>query len=317
MEKYGLSLKKGYGQNFLINGAVPRRIAAESYGLACAHGEGPHGVLEIGPGAGALTQALCRTYDKVVAVELDPGLIPLLSEALADAENLTIVNADFMALDLPQFLDERFGELIAGGGTVSVCANLPYYITTPVLMKLLESFPMSRPIPFAAITVMVQLEVARRLTAKAGATDYGAISVAIALRAEAAKLFDVAAGNFLPAPKVASAVAALVPHGGIREICEREGIVLPEMERAPVLSSPEEEPFESFARETAALVRMAFGKRRKTLLNAAAERYEKSAMLAALERCGIRPDVRGETLSAAQFCAIAASLRENRENAVE
>lgn len=295
LDKYGLAPKKGYGQNFLINTNVPCRIAEESYEIACRNGGTRHGVLEIGPGVGALTQYLCETYEKVVAVEIDTGLIPLLGEALGDCENLTVVNTDFMELDLTAFLEEHFGDIIRDGGTVSVCANLPYYITTPVLMKILDAFPYHAPIPLAGITVMVQLEVARRLCANEKSADYGAISAAIALRAHAEKLFDVAAGNFLPAPKVASAVVGIVPHGGIREVYP---------------SCPaDDEACEKFARYASEFVRLAFGQRRKTLLNAVGERYSKAEVTAALESLGIRTDVRGEKLSASQFCEIVGKLR--------
>ncbi|MBE6598425.1 MAG: ribosomal RNA small subunit methyltransferase A [Ruminococcaceae bacterium] len=295
LEKYDLSPKKGYGQNFLINTNVPYRIAEESYEIACRGGSERHGVLEIGPGVGALTQYLCDTYEKVVAVEIDRGLIPLLSEVFEDADNLTVVNTDFMELDLAAFLEEHFGAIIKDGGTVSVCANLPYYITTPVLMKLLEAFPYNAPVPLAGITVMVQLEVARRLCASAGSADYGAISAAIALRGEAVKLFDVSAGNFLPPPKVASAVVGIIPHGGIREIYG---------------SCPEDDgECEKFARDVSEFIRLAFGQRRKTLLNAVGERYSKAAVTGALESLGIRADIRGEKLSAAQFCEIVGKLK--------
>lgn len=296
LDKYGLSPKKGYGQNFLINTNVPRRIAEESYAIARAHGGERCGVLEIGPGVGALTQYLCDTYEKVVAVEIDSGLIPLLSEVFSECKNLTVENTDFMELDLPKFLEAHFGEIIQSGGTVSVCANLPYYITTPVLMKLLESFPGCQRVPLAGITVMVQLEVARRLCASAGSSDYGAISAAIAMRADATRLFDVSAGNFLPVPKVASAVCGIVPHGGVRDIYAK---------------CPEDDALcERFARDVSEFIRLAFGQRRKTLLNAVGEKYSRDATASALEACGIRPDIRGEKLSAAQFCQIVGVLQQ-------
>ncbi len=295
LDKYGLAPKKGYGQNFLINTNVPYRIAEESYEIASQKGGTRHGVLEIGPGVGALTQYLCEAYEKVVAVEIDTGLIPLLEEALGECDNLTVVNTDFMELDLTAFLEEHFGEIIRDGGTVSVCANLPYYITTPVLMKLLDAFPYHAPVPLAGITVMVQLEVARRLCASEKSADYGAISAAIALRGDASKLFDVAAGNFLPAPKVASAVVGIVPHGGIREVYEN--------------CPDDDEECEEFARHVAEFVRLAFGQRRKTLLNAVGEKYSKAEVSAALEALGIRPDVRGEKLSVGQFCQIVGRIK--------
>ena len=186
LEKYSLSPKKAFGQNFLINPGVPMEIASLSAGYA-KRGK-PSAVLEIGPGVGALTQYLCEEYDKVVAVEIDRGLIPLLGEALAEFDNVTVVEGDFMKLDLPAFIEEHFCDILAEGGSIGVCANLPYYITTPVIMKLLESFPDRERLPFASIVVMVQLEVARRLAAKAGSADYGSISASIALRANAEKL---------------------------------------------------------------------------------------------------------------------------------
>ena len=292
LDKYGLAPKKGFGQNFLVNAAIPQRIAACSREFA--PGDRPSGVLEIGPGVGALTQYLSREYDRVVAVEIDRGLIPLLGEALADYSNVTVVEADFMELDLPAFIEERFGDLLAAGGSLSVCANLPYYITTPVIMKLIEGFPAGDPLPFAAFTVMVQLEVARRLAAEAGSADYGAISASLALRCRTEKLFDVAPGNFLPAPKVSSAVVGIVPHGGIREVYP---------------GAPEDpDGLPRFAERVSGLIAMAFGQRRKTLVNALSGKYPKEKTAAALEECGLRGDIRGERLSAEDFCRLAAAL---------
>ena len=279
LAKYGLSPKKGYGQNFLINPRIPREIAEVSRGYV--PGDRPAGVLEIGPGVGSLTQRLAEEYDRVAAVEIDRGLIPLLGEALADCGNVRVIEADFMKLDLPAFLDEQFGDLLRDGGTVSVCANLPYYITSPVLMKLLEAFPPERPVPFGSVVVMVQLEVARRLAAGAGGADYGAITAQIAL-------------NFLPPPKVSSAVIALVPHGGIREIYPG----------AP----GDDEACRAFAEKVSSLIELAFGQRRKTLVNALSARWPKEMTAAALEACGLRPDIRGERLSAEDFCLLADHL---------
>ena len=292
LAKYGLSPKKGYGQNFLINPRIPREIAEVSRGYV--PGDRPAGVLEIGPGVGSLTQRLAEEYDRVAAVEIDRGLIPLLGEVLADCGNVRVIEADFMKLDLPAFLDEQFGDLLRDGGTVSVCANLPYYITSPVLMKLLEAFPPERPVPFGSVVVMVQLEVARRLAAGAGGADYGAITAQIALKCRAEKRIDVSPGNFLPPPKVSSAVIALVPHGGIREI----------FPGAP----GDDEACRAFAEKVSSLIELAFGQRRKTLVNALSARWPKETTAAALEACGLRPDIRGERLSAEDFCLLADHL---------
>lgn len=292
LEKYGQAPKKGFGQNFLINPTVPERIAEAS--AAYADAAKKRGVIEIGPGVGALTQYLCRSYDKVVAVELDRGLIPLLDESLAEYDNVTVVEGDFMKIDLQKFIDEHFGEIIADGGSVSVCANLPYYITTPVIMKILESFDPVKKIPLASITVMVQLEVARRLAAKAGSDDYGSITASIALKAKAEKLFDVSAGNFLPPPKVSSAVVGIVPHGGIRE-------VFPD--------APEDDgECAKFEEKVKDIISLAFGQRRKTFVNSVGVKYPKEKISASLEKCGLRADIRGEKLSAEGFCRVASSF---------
>ena len=294
LDKYSLAPKKGYGQNFLINPMIPERIASLSSSFA--QSGKPCGVLEIGPGVGALTQYLCGEYDKVVSVEIDHGLIPLLGEALADFDNVTVVESDFMQLDLPAFIEEHFGDILAEGGSVGVCANLPYYITTPVIMKLLESFPYGEKIPFSSIVVMVQLEVARRLAASESSSDYGAISAQIALRANTEKLLDVSAGNFHPVPKVASAVVGIIPHGGIKEVYP---------------GAPEsEEACAHLAEKTSDLITLAFSQRRKTFINSVGSKYSKEKTLAILEECGIRPDIRGEKLSISDFCMIADKLNK-------
>ncbi len=288
LEKYRLAPKKGFGQNFLINPAVPERIAALSASFA-DHSK-PSGVIEIGPGVGALTQYLAGEYDKVVAVEIDRGLIPLLAEVFADFGNITVVEADFMTVNLREFMEEYFHDILEAGGTVGVCANLPYYITTPVLMKLLEEFPLTEKIPFSSIVVMIQLEVARRLAATPVQSDYGSISAEIALRANAKKLLDVSAGNFYPVPKVASAVVGIVPHNGIREVY-------------PAAPANDDECCK-FAEKVSELITLAFGQRRKTFLNAVSEKYPKDKVAQVLEECAIRPDIRGERLSAEDFCKI-------------
>ena len=190
MEEAGIKFRKDFGQNFLINSAVPARIADE-----CAE-RSDCLVLEIGPGIGCLTKELALRYEKVVAIEIDKGLLPVLDKTLADFDNVKIISGDVMKLDLPALIAEE-----AKGRPVCVAANLPYYITTPILMRLLECG-----VPFSAITVMVQSEVASRFTAKAGTAEYGAITAVLAYYGEAKKLFTVPAGCFLPAPKVNSAV---------------------------------------------------------------------------------------------------------------
>jgi len=288
LEKYSLAPKKGFGQNFLINSMIPMRIAESS--ASFADSSKPMGVLEIGPGIGALTQYLCQNYDKVVAVEIDNGLIPLLSESLAEYDNVTVLHQDFMKTDLPALIEEHFSEIISAGGTIGVCANLPYYITTPVIMKLLESFPMSRKLPFSSIVVMIQLEVARRLAAPAGHSEYGSITASIALRANVSKLFDVSPGNFLPVPKVSSAVVGIIPHDGIRYVYP---------------NAPEDDAkCDMFAERVNDMIGLAFGQRRKTLLNSVGGKYPKDKVMAALTECGIRADIRGEKLSAGDFCRI-------------
>ncbi|MCQ2456582.1 MAG: 16S rRNA (adenine(1518)-N(6)/adenine(1519)-N(6))-dimethyltransferase RsmA [Clostridia bacterium] len=292
LDKYGLAPKKAFGQNFLVNPGIPQMIAENSYSFAALKGRNvPHGVLEIGPGVGALTCRLAELYDKVVAVEIDRGLIPLLGESLAEYDNIEIVEGDVMEVDVPSFIGEKFGDILAAGGTVSVCANLPYYITSPVIMRLLEAYPLSEKVPFEAITVMIQLEVADRFASEAGDSDYGAVTASIALRADVRKLFNVSAGNFHPAPKVSSAVIGIVPHGGLTT-------VYPEVKDS-------DHTAEEIGSEALKLISLAFGQRRKTFVNAASSAYSKEALTTALDKAGLRADVRGEKLSPRDFCRLA------------
>lgn len=265
MEEAGIHFRKEYGQNFLIEPAVPRQIAQ-----ACAD-EADSLILEIGPGIGCLTRELAVRYAKVVAIEIDRGLIPVLGKTLAPYKNVTVLEGDVMKTDLVE-LTARFGE----NRSVSVCANLPYYITTPILMYLLESG-----VPFSTITVMVQNEVAARLCAAPGSPDYGAITAVLGYYGTVRRLMRVPSGCFMPAPKVDSAV--------IRLDLFRE---------KPVRA--QNEPF------FFSVIRAAFGMRRKTLVNAlsASLSLSKEKITEALACIGKRPDVRGERLCTSDFVAL-------------
>lgn len=283
LQRFSLAPKKGFGQNFLINPEIPERIAESSFDAAQGT---PCAVLEIGPGIGALTVELCERFDKVVAVEIDRGLLPLLEETLADYGNVTVVSADFMNLDVAEFFREHFN-----GYSVSVCANLPYYITTPVMMKLFEAFPLSEPLPISSMTFMVQLEVANRICSDELSGEYGSVTASIGLCSHADKLFNVSAGNFYPAPSVTSAVMRLTPY--------ENGIytVYPD--------SPEDKgECEVFAANVKRVIAAAFSQRRKTLANALSSLYPKEKIAAALCECEMREDIRGEKLSSADFCRL-------------
>lgn len=272
MEEFGLSFRHSYGQNFLTNPSVPVRIAE-----SCS-GNPESGILEIGPGIGTMTVELGARYQKVVSVEIDRGLIPLLGKTLEDYPNCSVIQGDFMEQDLPRLVKDEFS-----GMPVSVCANLPYYITTPILMKLLESR-----VPFDTITVMVQSEVADRLTAAPGSTDYGAITAVLGYYGIAQRLFSVKPGCFLPPPKVSSAVVRIVLH-----------------KEPPVQPKSEELLFR--------VIRAAFAQRRKTLLNALTAGFpelSKEQIRSAVETCGLIPTVRGECLSIAEFSALSDRLGE-------
>ena len=292
LSKYQLVPQKGFGQNFLINSRIPEEIAESSVPKEAWNGNYGHPLcaLEIGPGLGTMTRELARLYDQVAAVEIDRGLIPLLGETLADCENVHVFNQDFMKLDVPAFLREEFGE-----HPVHVCANLPYYITTPILMKLLEAQKPSAPPQIQSVTVLVQTEVADRLCAQAGSAEYGAITAAVRLAGTAEKLFNVSAGNFLPQPKVASSVVQvrLYPNG-IREALP--GLPADDASLDGLIACAKE------------LISLAFAQRRKTLCNALSSAYAREEVAASLNDMGLRVDIRGEKLSAEQFVALAQRL---------
>ena len=271
LSRHGFRFSKSMGQNFLTAGWVPVDIA-ESALL-----DENTGVLEVGPGIGPLTQQLCRYAKKVVAVELDRTLQPILAETMAGNENLEIIFGDILKTDISALVQEEFAGL-----RPMACANLPYYITTPVLAALLESRA------FEAVTVMVQKEVAQRICSPAGKGDYGAFSVFCQYYAEPELLFDVPASCFIPQPKVTSAVLKLT------------------MRKEPVCEIKSETMFFK-------VVRAAFAQRRKTLLNALSSglsQFDKPALAAVIEDCGFAPTVRGETLDIPGFAAIANALTE-------
>ena len=268
LRRHGFTFDKSKGQNFLVNPSVCPRMAA----MGAVPGAG---ILEIGPGAGVLTRELAQVAAKVVAVELDRRLLPVLEETLEGCDNVTVVQGDILAIDLTALLEEQFGDM-----PVYVCANLPYYITSPVIMHLLESR-----LPFEAITVMVQKEAAQRLCAEMGSRACGAITAAVRYYTEPRMLFPVSRGSFVPAPNVDSAVLQLVPHS------------------APPVQVHNEAAFFR-------LVRAAFGQRRKTAANAisAGLSLEKSAVMEALARAGLAPTIRAEEFTMEDFARLLSEL---------
>ena len=263
MADAGITFHKEFGQNFLTNRIIPEDIADN-----CAD-TSERMILEVGPGIGCLTQELAMRYKKVVAVEIDRGLIPVLNKTLAEYDNITVINEDIMKVDLAALVEEY-----AEGMPVSVCANLPYYITTPILMYLLESG-----VKFSTITVMVQNEVAARLSAKAGSSDYGAITAILGYYGSVRKLFKVSAGCFIPAPKVDSAVVRI----DLYDKCPYE--------------IKDEKLFRN-------CIKAAFEMRRKTLENALTAKlggFTKEQVALAISKCGFDAKIRGERLSTEDF----------------
>lgn len=272
--RYDFALSKGFGQNFIINPGICPRIAE-----AAEIGPG-WGVLEIGPGIGVLTEQLCKRADKVVSVEVDKRLPPLLAETMAGYDNFKLVLQDVLKVDLKALLAEEFGDK-----PVAVCANLPYYITSPILMRLLEE-----KLPIRNITVMVQREAAQRLCAAPGTREAGAISYAVAYYAQPKMLFTVQPGSFYPAPSVTSAVIRL------------------DVRQEPPVELPEGQESAYFA-----LIRAAFSQRRKTAANAIANglKLPKAQVLAALQKAGMDKRVRPEQLTLQDYAALLTALHED------
>lgn len=261
---FGFTFSKGLGQNFLINPNVCPQMAEKS-------GCRDIGVIEIGPGLGVLTTELCKIAKKVVAIELDDRLKPVLDVTLKEFQNVKVIFGDALKLDLQKLIQDEFQDM-----KVVICANLPYYITSPIIMELLES-----ELPIEAITVMVQKEAAERLCAKLGTRSCGAVTAAVSFYAKAEKLFDVSRGSFMPSPNVDSSVIRL-------DLSKKE----------PVSVNNKKAMFK--------VIRAGFNQRRKTLTNSLSSglAIDKSTIQQALENCGLKPTARAEELTLAQFAAL-------------
>lgn len=271
LQKHNFTIQKKFGQNFLIDTNVLEKI------IAAAEISKEDCVLEIGPGLGTMTQHLAERAGNVIAVEIDKNLIPILEETLSAYENVTLINADILKLDIGKLAEEK-----NGGRPFKVVANLPYYITTPIIMGLFESC-----VPLKSITVMVQKEVADRMQVGPGTKDYGALSLAVQYYAKPKIVANVPPNCFMPRPNVDSAVIRLTRY-----------------EEPPVQVDDERRMF--------ALIRAAFNQRRKTLVNALNNAPElgvsKEQVAAALEKLGLLPTIRGEALTLEQFAQLSKEL---------
>jgi 16S rRNA (adenine1518-N6/adenine1519-N6)-dimethyltransferase len=274
LKKYGFRFSKSLGQNFLTDSEVPIKIAE------LAQIDEGYGVIEIGPGMGTLTVELAKRAKKVVAVELDSTLLPVLGETLKDFANIQIINNDVLKTDINQIIEEHFKGL-----KVAICANLPYYITTPVIMYLLES-----KVKAESLTFMVQKEVALRLCAKPNTADYGAITLAVNFYTKPSLLFNVPATSFTPMPKVESSVIRL------------------ELLRQPPVQVENE-------RFLFRVIKAAFSQRRKTLVNSVCntlgEKIHKEDIFNALQICGLSENIRGEVLSLEDFARFSENIYKN------
>lgn len=275
IQKYDFHFQKKFGQNFLIDGNILNKI------MAAAEISKEDFVIEIGPGIGTMTQYLAENAQQVTAVEIDKNLIPILKDTLSEYPNVTILNEDILKVDIQKLAEEK-----NGGRPVKVVANLPYYITTPIIMGLFESHA-----PLRSITVMVQKEVADRMQVGPGTKDYGALSLAVQYYAKPEIMLQVPPGCFMPRPSVGSSV-----------------IRLTRFKEPPVDTKDEKKMF--------AIIRAAFNQRRKTLVNALVNapclmteggegrKPEKQVVCAALEEMGLSRNIRGEALTLEQFAML-------------
>ncbi len=267
LQKYNFNFQKKFGQNFLIDTHVLEKImdSAEITKEDC--------VLEIGPGIGTMTQYLAERAGRVVVVEIDKNLIPILQDTLSEYDNITIINDDILKVDINKIVEE-----LNGGKPIKVVANLPYYITTPIIMGLFESR-----VPLQSITIMVQKEVADRMQVGPGTKDYGALSLAVQYYAKPEIVANVPPNCFIPRPNVGSAVIRLTRY-----------------ENPPVEVQNEKQMF--------ALIRASFNQRRKTLMNglgnASELHFSKEEIAQALEQMGLPLTIRGEALTLEQFAAL-------------
>ncbi len=271
LSRHGFSFSKGLGQNFLINPTVCPRMAE------LGNAQPGWGMIEIGAGVGVLTAELAQRADKVVCIEIDSRLLPILDETLAEFDNIKIVNEDVLKVDLHRLIAEEFGEM-----PVAVCANLPYYITSPIIMNLLESR-----LPISSLTVMVQKEAAQRICAQPGSREVGAVSIAVRYYCEPQVLFQVSRGSFMPAPDVDSTVIRL------------------DIRKEPPVQVKKESDFFR-------VVKAAFSQRRKTLSNTLSSGLSlpKAQANELLEKAGVAANLRAEQLSMQQFADIANALSE-------
>lgn len=276
LQKYNFRFEKKFGQNFLIDTHVLDKI------VRAAEITKEDYVLEIGPGIGTLTQYLCEAAKVVFAVEIDDSLIPILEDTLSPYDNVTVIHQDILKVDMKELVEKK-----CEGRPVKIVANLPYYITTPILMGLFEKH-----VPMESITVMVQKEVAQRMQAAPGGKDYGALSLAVQFYADPYIVANVPPNCFMPRPNVGSAVIRLTLH-----------------QEPPVKVQDEGLMFD--------LIRASFNQRRKTLVNglfnAGGFGLNKEQLAGVLCKIGLSENVRGETLTLEQFAALADTLKEERE----